>query len=66
MATSDKAARKKLGRPPFLEGTPSTYTVRLPEDLAQALERLAEAEGLSLAQVLRAAVADYLKRKRAL
>jgi predicted transcriptional regulator len=63
---SDNATRKRRGRPPTLEGTPGTYTVRLPENLVQALERFAESEKLSRSDVIRMAIADYLKRKRAL
>jgi predicted transcriptional regulator len=37
---------------------------RLPDDLWTALERFAEAEELSRSEVIRVAVADYLKRKR--
>jgi predicted transcriptional regulator len=63
---SNNATRKRRGRPPTLEGTPGTYTVRLPENLVQSLERFAEREELSRSEVIRVAVADYLKRKRAL
>jgi metal-responsive CopG/Arc/MetJ family transcriptional regulator len=38
----------------------------LPPDVLAALERFAEAEELSRSEVIRVAVADYLKRKRAL
>jgi predicted transcriptional regulator len=41
-------------------------TLRLPDELWQAVERLAKAQELSRSEVIRAAVADYLKRKRAL
>jgi metal-responsive CopG/Arc/MetJ family transcriptional regulator len=41
-------------------------TVRLPDELWQALERFAEREEMSRSEVIRVAVADYLKRKRAL
>jgi predicted transcriptional regulator len=45
-------------------GRDPTYTVRLPEDLIQAVDRFAEAEELSRSEVIRVPVADYLKRKR--
>jgi metal-responsive CopG/Arc/MetJ family transcriptional regulator len=41
-------------------------TLRLPDEHWQALERVAEAEGVSRSEVIRVAVANYLKRKRAL
>jgi metal-responsive CopG/Arc/MetJ family transcriptional regulator len=40
--------------------------VRLPDKLATAVDRFAEAEELTRSEVIRVAVADYLKRKRAL
>jgi predicted transcriptional regulator len=62
---SNNATRKRRGRPPTT-GTHPTFTVRLAEDLVTALARFAEAEELTRSEVIRAAVADYLKRKRAL
>ena len=47
-------------------GRDPTFTVRLPQELVAAMERFAEAEELSRSEVIRVAVADYLKRKRAM
>jgi hypothetical protein len=60
---SNNATRKIRGRPPTLEGTPATYTVRLPEKMVRALESFAQDKKLSRSEALRLAVADYLRRK---
>lgn len=61
---SNTATPKRRGRP--ATGRDPTFTVRLPDDLVASIDRFAEAEELSRSEVIRAAVADYLKRKRAL
>jgi Ribbon-helix-helix protein, copG family len=64
-AMSNKiVAQKKRGRPPT--GVDPHISIRLPEHILAALGRIAEAEELSRSEVIRVAVADYLKRKRAL
>ncbi|MCC2654635.1 MAG: Ribbon-helix-helix protein copG family [Microvirga sp.] len=55
---------RKRGRP--ATGMDPVRTLRLPDELWQAVERLAKAQELSRSEVIRVAVADYLKRKRAL
>jgi predicted transcriptional regulator len=61
---SNTVAQKKRGRP--ATGTAPHISIRLSEDTLAALARFAEAEELSRSEVIRVAVADYLKRKRAL
>jgi predicted transcriptional regulator len=61
---SIKVTAQKRGRP--ATGRDPTFTVRLPDDLVAALVRFAAAEELTRSVVIRAAVADYLKRKQAL
>lgn len=56
------------GRPP--KGTASngktpTTSVRLPEDLREAMVKLADAEHVKLAEIIRRAVAEYVDRHRA-
>jgi hypothetical protein len=60
---SNNATRKKRGRPPTLEGTPSTYTVRLPEKIVMALESFADDGKLSRSEAIRAALTHHLRRK---
>jgi metal-responsive CopG/Arc/MetJ family transcriptional regulator len=62
---SNAVAPKKRGRP-STGGRQPHIALRLPADLLTALERFAEAEELSRSEVIRLALADYLKRKRAL
>ena len=64
--SKDNATRKRRGRPPTTAGTLPTFTVRLPDDLVQAMVRFAASKGLTRSEVIRVAVADYLKRKRAI
>jgi hypothetical protein len=65
MAKSITVEQKKRGRPSGrLFGKP--IPVRLAPDMETALARFAEAEELRQSEVIRVAVADYLKRKRAL
>ena len=56
--------KRKRGRP--TTGMDPVRTLRLPDELWQAVERLAKAQELSRSELIRVAVADYLKRKRAL
>ena len=57
--------KKRRGRPPGRKYG-ETFPLRLPDELMAAVERFAEAEEMSRSEVIRVAVADYLKRKRAL
>jgi Ribbon-helix-helix protein, copG family len=59
---SNAVPPKKRGRP--ATGRDPHLTARLPDDLLQALDRFAKREELSRSEVIRIAVADYLKRKR--
>jgi metal-responsive CopG/Arc/MetJ family transcriptional regulator len=51
---------KKRGRP--ATGRDPHISIRLPTDILAAVERFAEAEELTRSEVIRVAVADYLKR----
>ena len=65
MARSITVEKKKRERPPGSEFG-NAIPVRLPHEVEAALARFAEAEELRQSEVIRMAVADYLKRKRAL
>ncbi len=56
-------ARPGAGRKPVLED-PVSVTLDLERPHAKALRSLADEEGASLASLVRAAVAAYLKRRR--
>jgi hypothetical protein len=65
MAKSITVEKKKRGRPRGrVFGNP--IPVRLALDVETALARFAEVEELNQSEVIRTAVVDYLKRKRAL
>jgi hypothetical protein len=67
MAKAIPVAEKKRtrGRPAGSAfGAP--FPVRLEPDVLAAVDRFADREELSRSEVIRVAVADYLKRKRAL
>ena len=57
--------KKRRGRPPG-RNLGETLPLRLSHELLAAVERFAEAEEMSRSAVIRAAVTDYLVRKRAL
>jgi hypothetical protein len=56
-------ARPGAGRKPVLQD-PVSFTLDLERDHADALRALAAEEGVSLASLVRTAVAAYLKRRR--
>ena len=58
------SVKRKRGRP--ATGTDPLVCARLPEDLIAAFNSFAQREELTRSEVIRVAVAEYLKRKRAL
>jgi hypothetical protein len=66
MAKSISVDKKRRGRPPTGSAFGDPIPVRLPPDVLKVLARYAEQEELKQSEVIRMAVADYLKRKRAL
>jgi hypothetical protein len=61
--TGRGGARPGAGRKPVL-GDPVSFTLDLERGHADALRALAAEEGVSLASLVRTAVATYLKRRR--
>jgi hypothetical protein len=66
MAKSISVEKKKRGRPATGSALGNAIPTRLPPEVEAALGRFAEREELSKSEVIRVAVADYMKRKRAL
>ena len=66
MATSIPVEKKRRGRPPTGSAFGNAIPVRFHSDVEAALNRFAGREELTRSEVIRIAVADYLKRKRAL
>ena len=66
MARSITVEKKKRGRPPTGSAFSAPIPVRLPPDVTAALSQYADVKDLRQSEVIRMAVADYLKRKRAL
>ncbi len=56
-----KGRRRGPGRPPLGEAAKSVESVRLGPDLRHEVARRAEAEGVTVSEVIRRALRDYLK-----
>ena len=65
MTKSIPVEKKRRGRPPTGSAFGNAIPVRFPPDVEAALDHLAAAKELSRSEVIRMAVAHYLKRKRA-
>ena len=57
----DKILRRRTGRPPMGDAPASVESVRLDPDLKRDLILRASAEGISVSEVIRRALRDYVK-----
>lgn len=53
-------AARSVGRPSLGRGTSPTMNLRMPQDMREGLDRIAEREGIRASEVARRALAEYL------